>query len=206
MRNGLTCDRLLQVEENQQLTQSTYGVVVSEPKLQWSESSAFITTLLLLPDDEFHLLHITFNLFLLLFAVIWRLQLWWIPSGHNSSLYKRTVWCRGTLWMCCICPLTLTQFPAYEPFQAILHITFHGNFTTPEWMVYFRKENYLTLQSVLGNQTNRPKVNSPKVGSLETNVMSPEIYSHVVRNSISCNTQKIKLNKAVRVIRIYLVL
>ena len=70
LRNGLTCDRLLQVEENQQLTQSTYGVVFSEPKLQWSESSAFITTLLLLPDDEFHLLHITFNLFLLLFAVI----------------------------------------------------------------------------------------------------------------------------------------
>lgn len=182
MRNGLTCDRLLQVEENQQLTQSTYSVVVSEPKLQWSESSAFITTLLLLPDDEFHLLHITFNLFLLLFAVIWILQLWWIPSGHNSSVYKRPVWCRGTLWMCRICPLTLTQFRAYEPFHAILDTTFHGNFTTPEWMVYFRKENFLTLQCVHGNQSNR--------------VMWPEIYSHVthvVRNVFSSNIQRNKV-------------
>lgn len=135
---------------------------------------AFITAPLLLPSDEFHLLHVlstTFHLFLLLFAVIWRLQLWWIPSRHNSSVYKRTLWRRGTLWMCCICPLTLTQFPACEPLLAILDITFLGNFTTPEWMVYCRKENFLTLQCVDGNQSNRSKV--------ETRVMSPEIYSHV---------------------------
>lgn len=109
---------------------------------------AFITAPLLLLNDEFHLLHvlsITFNLFLSLFAVIWRLQLWWIPSRHNSSVYKRTLWCRGTLWMCCICPPTLTQFPACEPLHAILDITFRGNFTTPEWMVYFWKENFLTF-------------------------------------------------------------
>lgn len=184
MRNGLTRDR--KCREYQQLTQSTNGVVVSEPKLLWSQSSAFIITPLLLQNDEFHLLHvlfITFNLFLLFFAVIWRLQLWWIPSGHNSSLYKRTLWCRGTLWMCCICPLTLTQFCACQPFHAILDITFHGNFTTPEWMVYFRKKkNFLTLQCVHGNQSNR--------------VMWPEIYghvTHVVRNVFSCNIQRNKV-------------
>ena len=165
-----------------------------------SRGRAFITVPLLLPNGEFHLLHflfITVNLFLLFIAVIWRLQLWWIPSGHNSSLYKRTVWCRGTLWMCCICPLTLTQFPACEPFHAILDTLFMEISQLPNEWVYFRKENFLILQCVHGNQSNRLKV--------ETRVyivmwlMSFEIFSAVIY-------REIKLNKAVRVTRIYLVL
>ena len=175
----------------------------SSLNLSYSDRSrvrAFITAPLLLPNDEFHLLQflsITVNLFLLFIAVIWRLQLWWIPSGHNSSLYKRTVWCRGTLWMCCICPLTLTQFPACEPFPAILDTLFMEISQLPNEWVYFRKENFLILQCVHGNQSNRLKV--------ETRVyivmwlMSFVIFSAVIY-------REIKLNKAVRVTRIYLVL
>ena len=161
---------------------------------------AFITAPLLLPNDEFHLLHflsITVNLFLLFIAVIWRLQLWWIPSGHNSSLYKRTVWCRGTLWMCCICPLTLTQFPACEPFHAILDTLFVEISQLPNEWVYFRKENFLILQSVHGNQSNRLKVETRVY--IVVWLMSFVIFSAVIY-------REIKLNKAVRVIRIYLVL
>ena len=94
----------------------------------------------------------------------------------------------------------LDSVPCLRTFTCDLGHHFSWKFHNSRMNGLFLKRKLLDFQCVDGNQSNRSKI--------ETRVMSPEMYSHVthvVRNFITV-IQRITLNKAVRVMRVYLVL